>query len=459
MILIFGATGDLAKKKLLPALFTLYKKKKLVDTPIVAIGRRALTKDQFIDEMNLRELEERDAATFHTLTTNLSYHQVDFTDKNPISFVNNLHELDKKHQCNGRKLCYLATSYTLFGKILDFLNHAGLFDKVKTQIAFEKPFGFDKKSAKKLQKNIISRINEKNVYRVDHYLGKSMVDILLTLRRVNPMFSALWNAKHVDNVQLVLAEDFGIEGRGEYYDRAGAIRDVVQNHLLQMLALVSMELPANLNAESLRTEKVRVIKKLIAPKAKDIVQGQYAQYKQESDVSPDSKTETFLAFKTYIKTARWSQVPFYIKTGKYLDKKYSEINLVLKADKDQKQNIISIRLGPEQEGIAIQSYSHAPEQSALHPITLEYCHRCEFGPNTSEAYERIFLEMLKEDQTIFTRWDEIDASWSFIEKLIKNTKKTPLHIYARNSRGPLESNSLVNKDKREWVYVERKITI
>ncbi len=458
MILLFGATGDLAKKKLLPALFTLYKKKKLIDTPIVAIGRRQLTKQEYSEEMHLQELEKKDSAAFHIFLNNLHYHAVDIKDKNPISFINVVHDLDKKHQCQGRKIAYLATSYELFSTILDFLKNANLLDAQKTIIAFEKPFGFNQSSARKLQKDIAKRVHEKNVYRVDHYLAKNMVDNLLTLRLENPLFSNLWYSKSIDNVQIIAVENFGVEGRGEYYDQSGAIRDLVQNHLLQIIALVAMELPKTYEAEAIRNEKLAVLKKLQVPRAKEIVKGQYEQYTNDSTIKPNSQTETFVAFKTLINTPRWKNVPFYVKTGKYLDKKCSEINIVLKKNKDQKQNVISIRLGPDQEGIALQIVNKA-ESNKTRQVSLEYCHKCEFGPNTPEAYERIFSEILSEDQTLFPRSDEVDTSWKFTDKLIKVAKKTPLHVYKRNISDLQASKELLAKDKREWVYVERKITI
>lgn len=453
MILLFGGTGDLAKKKLLPALFTLSKKNKLIDAPIITIGRRALSKDQYKQEMGLNVLEEKDPSAFHTFFSNLYYISVDFKDTKPISFINLINSLDKKHQCKGNKMAYLATSYELFTSILKFLKNSTNLEGLS--LAFEKPFGFNLESSQKLQKDIEKIVPEKRIYRVDHYLGKDMVDNLLTIRLKNPMFSDLWDSKSIDNIQIVASENFGVEGREEYYDKSGAIKDFVQNHLLQLASLVAMDPPKKLEAESIRLEKIKALKKLIVPSSKDIVLGQYQGY---NEVLKDSKTETFVALKTGFNTKRWKNVPFYIKTGKYLQKKYSEINLVLKKSPNQDNNVISIRLGPEQEGIAI-SMTNKDEFEKTRRTTLEYCHRCEFGTNTPEAYERIFSEILNKNHSIFAHKDEITLSWKFTDALIKNSKKSSLSIYEKNISDIQTSTELLKKDKREWVSVERKITI
>lgn len=454
MILVFGGTGDLAKKKVMPALFALYKNKKLVDTPIIAIGRRALTREQYEEEMQLRELEKQDKATFHTFMSNLSYQAVDFKDTHPIAFINAIEHINKKYRCEGHVIAYLATSYELFTSILAFLDTCHLLDAKKTIIACEKPFGFDNASARKLQKALEKHVPEKNIYRIDHYLGKDMTNNLLPLR-ANPLFARIWNAQAIDNVQIVAAENFGSEGRGEYYDKAGAIRDFVQNHLLQLLALTAMELPTQFEAGAIQNAKRAVFKKLHVPTPKEIVRGQYDQYTADATIPPNSKTETFIAFKTYVQTLRWKNVPFYIKTGKYLNKKCSEIHLVLKKDAHQKQNVITIRIGPDQEGIAL--HAHLKDLTSAQkekPITLNY--RLE---ETHEAYEHIFSALLTQNHTLFPRWDEVEASWKFTDALSKNAGKTQLHIYKRNIADLEASRDLLKRDNREWVFTERKITI
>lgn len=459
-LLIFGATGDLAKKKLLPALFALYRKKRLVNTPIVAIGRRPMTKEAYLEEIGFKALEQKHKPTYDIMQSNLTYLAVNLEGKHPATLASHIKEIDTRYRCNGELVCYLATSHTLFTAILTLLKRARLLDKKKTRIAFEKPFGTSKKSAEQLDHTLHANLPESQIYRVDHYVGKSIVSMLETIRFNNPLFANIWKAPLVDHVQIVALEDFGIAGRGQYYDAEGATRDMVQNHLLQLVALTAMERPKKEGAEFIRNEKMRILKKMRAVAPDDIVRGQYDGYTQEENVARGSQTETFIAFKTSIATPRWKNVPFYIKTGKALDKKYSEINLILKAKKGETPNVISVRIGPDQEGIAILAYTkELATRNTLRPITLEYCHKCEFGPNTPEAYESILNDFIEGDKTIFTRSDELLASWKFTDNLIKNLRKTPLHMYKQGSRGPLEADRLLNKKGHAWTYFERKITI
>ncbi|MEK6858579.1 MAG: glucose-6-phosphate dehydrogenase [Nanoarchaeota archaeon] len=459
-LLIFGATGDLAKRKLLPAVFALYRKKRLVNTPIVAIGRRSMTKEEYLEETGFKTLEQKHKPTYDIVRSNLTYLAVNLEEKHPASLASHIKEIDKQYRCNDELVCYLATSHTLFTTILALLKRARLLDKKKTRVAFEKPFGTNKTSAEQLDRALHTQLPESQIYRVDHYLGKSIVSMLETIRFNNPLFANLWKAPLIDHVQIVALENFGIEARGHYYDAEGATRDMVQNHLLQLVALTAMERPKREEAEFLRNEKVNILKKLRMVAPEDIVRGQYESYTQEENVARNSQTETFIAFKTSITTPRWKNIPFYIKTGKALDKKYSEINIVLKAKKGETPNVISIRIGPDQEGIAILAYTkELATHNTLRPITLEYCHKCEFGPNTPEAYESIVHDFIEGDKTIFTRSDELLTSWKFTDNLIKNLQKTPLHVYKPGSRGPLEADRLLNKKGHAWTYFERKITI
>lgn len=459
-IIVFGATGDLAKKKIMPALFAMYRKKNLVNTPIVAIGRRAMTKDEYLSESGAIHFKNKNEDVYNIFASNLFYQQVEIEDKHPAGLKSILERVDREYHCNGEKIVYLAVSSELFAPILDLLKRAHALDRNKVKIAFEKPFGFDRVSAIKLNKEITRRVPEKQIYRVDHYLGKSMVDNLLAIRSFNPILTTLWNRENIDNIQVVAMEDFGIGERGDYYDRYGAVRDVVQNHLLQVLAITCMDPPKESSAEKVSATKLKILDKLRVPKTKDIVVGQYEGYLSEKNVSPNSKTETFAAFKSGINVPEWKNVPIYIKAGKFLNKSCSEINLVLKRGKNQKTNVISVRIGPEQEGIAILAYAKDyNENEKIRPITLEYCHKCEFGINTPESYERIISEMIAGNHRIFAGWKEVETSWKFIDRLIKNAKKSHLHKYAPKSSGPESADKLLNKDGREWVSFDRKITI
>lgn len=456
-ILIWGATGDLSRKKLLPALFELYRKREIRDTPVVCLGRKEFSKEEFLKEMDAHSLKAKDAKAYEEYTRNLYYKKIETTDSKELAaFVN---KVDKTHHCKGRMLAYLALPSELFKPVLDCMDRNGLVTK-KLLIAFEKPFGHDSLSAASLNREVTKRISEKQIYRVDHYVGKSLVNNILTLRFSNPLFQTIWDAKHIDNIQAVFSEDFGIGTRGEYYDSAGAIRDFIQNHALQIIALATMKKPAKYTSQMIKKEKTSILRTLEVPNKENTVIGQYESYLSEKNVKPHSKTETFVAFQTQIKKPEWKGVPIYVRTGKYLDKKCSEINIVLKRNKDQKQNIISIRLGPEQEGFAIRMHEDSPfGNHELKPITVEHCYKCEFGANTPEAYERLLTDMLAENQNLFISWEELKESWKFTDNLIKKANQTKLHQYNKGSTGPAVSNRLLSKQGREWVYVERKITI
>jgi len=455
-LLLFGSTGDLAKKKILPALFRLYAKKELVNSPILCIGRRSLTKDQFVAETNLSTLEQSNPSAYHVFLSNLYYLSADLREEYPASFASKIREIDQKYQCEGNAIAYLALSSDLFAQSVDFMIRVKM-DMSKVKIAFEKPFGHDLKSAEKLNQTLRKRISEKNIYRVDHYLGKELVDNILVLRKNNSLLSDVWSTSYIDNIQLVFSEDFGIEGRGEYYDKSGAIKDFIQNHALQVLSLATMDMPKMLSAESIRKEKLNVLKNLAIPAENDIVIGQYINYSSEEHIAKDSKTETFVAFKTQVKAPRWRKTPIYIKTGKFLNKKYSEINFILKS-KESSRNVISLRIQPE-EGIAIKCYVKNPSESKVIPATMEYCHRCVFGTNTAEAYEHILKRIFAEDKSIFLSWEEVRESWKFTDKLVSLAKKAKLHTYAKGSEGPKESQNLLEKYDHKWEYFDRNLTI
>lgn len=458
MIMLLGATGDLAKKKLIPALALLFKKKKLVNVPIVCIGRRELTKDQYLDLIEFTKLQSLSYEDTRRFKDSLYYVRLDLEKTSHDAFAHDISYIDQQYQCKGDKIMYFALSADLFSPTIKTLEQAKVFSgEGFKRIAFEKPFGFDLASAESLNKTLTRVFTEDQIYRVDHYLGKELVDNILTIRS-NYLFNTLWSAKHIDNVQIVISEDMGIEGRGEYYDKSGAIRDVIQNHALQMLSLISMELPKKADAYSIQKAKCDVLKKVTSVRAQDIILGQYKDYASDSHVS-NSQTETFAAFKTGINTPRWKNVPFYIKAGKYLDKRYTEINLVLKNHNSRGNNVISIRINP-QEGVAVQFDMKSAANNQLKPVAMEFCHRCEFGVNTPEAYERLFSEMIEGNHMLFPSWQEIRQSWIItdaVKKVITQTR-VPLHDYAKNANGPRESQDLLKKDKREWIYFERKLT-
>jgi glucose-6-phosphate 1-dehydrogenase len=471
MIIIFGATGDLTKRKLIPALYNLYSKNQLKNIPIVCIARKKITKDRFISTLNINQfIPKKNNKILKGFLKKLHYFSFNLEKDNDYKNLNNyLSKVKEIHRCSNNKIFYLALSPNLFKKSIDVIKSAKLL-KGNNKVVFEKPFGNNLQSAKDLNKKISSVFKERNIYRIDHYLGKELVQNILVFRFANPIYEQIWNNKFIDNVQITVSEKIGVETRGNYYDKYGAIKDMVQNHLLQILALAAMESPQSLDAKHIRNEKVKILSELQKPKPSDIVTAQYESgtldgkrvlaYKKELNIPRNSKTETFAAIKTFINNKRWKGTPFYLRTGKHLKSRFAEINLVLKDTScklfSKKElcdlpNVINFRIQPD-EGIAIKFNAKYPGyQIKLHPVTMEFCHHCEFGINSPEAYETLIHEILKGDQTLFTRWDGVEASWKFVDNIIKTIKnKTPLP-YKPGTYGPSQSDTLLKKDGKVWI--------
>lgn len=482
VIIIVGATGDLAKRKLIPALLRLYALDK-ISCPILCIGRRQLSDKDFVDILEIKKnvsSESKDiSGKLASFLNNLHYIPVDFSGNTTdwTELKRKIRELDSKHNCNGNRLFYLATPPNMFETFSEMAKASGILTgKGWKRIVFEKPFGYDLKSAKQLNAHVASIFKEEDIYRIDHYLGKELVQNIIVLRFANTIFEQIWNSRFIDHVQITAAEAIGIESRGEYYDSTGAIRDMLQSHMLQVLSFVAMECPKSMDADSIRDEKVRVFRKLKMPKPNDVVIGQYGKgiidgnevraYVEEKNVAPDSKTETFAAVKLYVKSRRWKNVPFYLRTAKRYKRRYAEVNLVLKDVETRLfqssaivlPNVISIRIQPD-EGIAIRfNYKQPGQKMHLSPVVMDFCHHCEFGMNTPEAYETLLHEIMLGDQTLFTRWDGLEETWTFTDKLMKIVKKKYKSppIYPAGSKGPDESQDMIIKDSRKWIYFERK---
>ena len=464
-IILFGATGDLAKRKLLPALAKMFENGQLNDMPIIATGRQELSTEEYLDEMDFKKICKGEH--LDQFKKQISYHSLPVDMKDAEKLYEIVSKADKKHNCKGNTLFYLSIASELFIPSLDMIEKSGLLKNGKNKIAFEKPFGHDLKSSENLNKEIMNHFKEEEVYRVDHYLGKELVENIIVFRFSNAIFEEVWNNKFVDNIQITLMEELGVINRGEYYDATGAIRDMVQNHMLQLLSLTTMEFPECIGPKCVRDEKLKVLKKIKIPKKEDIVVGQYEGYHSEKSVSPDSNTETFVAFKTEIKNKRWKGVPIYLRTGKSLEKKYSEINIILK-DVSHKlfaqpntlrdNNVISIRIEP-QDGLVIKFNAKKPEtREELYPVAMEFCHECEFGGNTPQAYETLLPEILKGNQTLFARSDEIRESWKFTDKLRNTIKNKKPIIYKKGSSGPKEADELLQKSKHHWIKIMRKFS-
>ena len=332
-LVIFGATGDLTKRKLIPALYKLYSRGKIKNNlPIVCVARKNFTKSQFIKSLEIKKFIKRlNEREFNQFCKHLYYFPLDFGNQNYSKLNSYLQKLEKTYKSQGNRLFYLATPHSLFPKVVDKLKQGSMLKgKGWKRVVFEKPFGHDLQSARKLNKHITSTFKENQIYRIDHYLGKELVQNILIFRFANTLFEHLWSNRFIDNVQVIIDEKLGVEKRGRYYDKAGAIRDMVQNHLLQILSLFAMEAPRSMHSDDVRAEKAKILSTLRKVKPSDLVIGQYSGYRSEKGVDKKSNTETFAALKTYIDNMRWKGVPFYLRTGKKLKNNYAEVNLILK---------------------------------------------------------------------------------------------------------------------------------
>jgi glucose-6-phosphate 1-dehydrogenase len=384
-------------------------------------------------------------------------------------------------QLKHNLLFYLATSPSQFGEVAEHLDNAGLLHKEDTpgwqRVVVEKPFGHDLASAVQLNSELTRFVHERQVFRIDHYLGKETVQNILMFRFANSIFERLWNRDMVDHVQITVSENLGVGQRGGYYEEAGALRDMVQNHLLQVMSLVAMEPPVSLDAEPIRDEKVKLLKSVRSLTEDDVVRqvvrGQYFAgtidgqlkpgYRQEPKVKPDSNTETFVAAKLFVDNWRWSGVPFYLRTGKYLPLSASEVriqfrptpNVLFAAQCRNKldQNALTLRLQPD-EGISLRFNGKVPGTStSVRPVRMSFSYNSEFGAYTPEAYERLLLEAMSGDATLFIRRDEVEAAWSIVDAIRKGWEGKPLsnrEFYAAGTWGPVAADDLLAQRGHTW---------
>lgn len=475
IIVIFGATGDLAKRKLFPSIYRLVQNGKIgEDFAVVGTGRRQWTNDVFRENVK-KSLGSNFSshADLDTFTSHFFYHPLDVTE--PSSYLGLealLHELEGHYKTGGNRIFYLAMAPDFFGTIANNLKTSGLKDAAGwTRLVIEKPFGHDLPSAEALNKEIRAVFDEEQIYRIDHYLGKEMVQNIEVIRFANGIFEHLWNNRFISNVQITSSESLGVEDRSRYYDNSGAVRDMVQNHMLQMVALLAMEPPINLTTEEIRSEKVKVLRALRQMEINDVddyfVRGQYGDgetgigYRKEAPQLSASKTETFVAGKIMIDNYRWAGVPFYIRTGKRMTKKSIKIvvefkdipmNLYYKNKQEKHPNLLVINIQPN-EGITL--YLNAKKAGAgtdVKPIKLAYNNNGINGINTPEAYEKLIYDCMIGDMTNFTHWNEVAQSWSFVDPILKlwESDQPDFPNYAAGSMGPLEADKLLEKDGFHW---------
>jgi glucose-6-phosphate 1-dehydrogenase len=487
-VVIFGASGDLTARKLIPALYHLALENALpAPYRIIGFARRDKTDDSFRAELRealgkFSRTKPVNEAVWTAFAKNLSYCQADIGDAAGYAKLKALIEAPGHEKLKTNLLFYLATNPSQFGEISQHLSEAGLLQKCETggcmqRLVVEKPFGHDLPSAQQLNAELIRHAHENQIFRIDHYLGKETVQNILTFRFSNGIFEHLWNRGTVDHVQITVAEKLGVGSRGGYYEESGAMRDMVQNHVLQVLSLIGMEPPVSLEAENVRDEKVKLLKSIrpmgAADFARQVVRGQYfagevdgearPAYRSEPRVNPKSNVETFVALKLWIDNWRWSGVPFYVRTGKNLPVSASEVrvqfkeapNILFAAQSAAKldPNSLTLRLQPN-EGITLRFNGKVPGAATeLRPVRMHFSYDSEFGAYTPEAYERLLLEAIASDATLFIRRDEVETAWSIVDGIRDSWADRPLtnrEFYLAGTWGPAAADELLAQDGHEW---------
>ena len=485
-VVIFGATGDLTHRKLIPALYNLAADGDLPSSlTVVGFARREKTDEQFRAELEdaAKKFSRQSVQDelWQSFASRIFYHRSEFGDPEGYkSLAARLDEIDAKYGTRGNRLFYLSVAPSEFEGILEKLKDFGLNKSPSggwSRAIVEKPFGYDLKTARELNTVVNNTFSEADTFRIDHFLGKETAQNIMVLRFANAIFEPLWNNRYIDHVQITASEPLGVEGRGPYYDNSGALRDMVQNHLLQLLCLTAMEPPTDLSADSVRDEKVKIVRSLRPlhgdDVARNVVRGQYEAgaingksvvgYREEDRVNPQSMTESFVALKVNIDNWRWADIPFYIRVGKRLPKGGTEIAvqfraapavLFNKSGSEVGANVLVIRIQPD-EGISLRMQAKIPGTALrIEPVKMDFQYGTSFGKASPEAYERLLLDAMSGDATLFARRDEVEQAWKFIDEIEhawhNSPNPPPLTHYPSGSWGPKEADELIERDGRTW---------
>jgi glucose-6-phosphate 1-dehydrogenase len=476
-IVIFGASGDLTHKKLFPALYSLAFRRLLPrNFAVLGVARTEGSDEEFREDMKSAVQEHgRDPFRddiWETLAEGMCYLDMDFGDDASWTKVTKkLADLDKNMGTGGNRVYYFAVPPSAIGTLVQEIGKRRSNDGWN-RLVIEKPFGYDLGSAQELNGLLAKEFDESEIFRIDHYLGKETVQNMLALRFANGIFEPVWNRQFIDHVQITVAESIGIENRAGYYEQAGVIRDVFQNHLLQLVALTAMEPPIDFSAESVRNEKVKVLRSLHTPGPKHVVRGQYGRgwiegedvpgYREEEGVAPDSITDTFIAAKLFVDNWRWADTPFYVRAGKRLARRETTIAIQFQraphppfeaiAGEGLRPNVLVVHIQPD-EGVSLSIGAKVPGAGmTIRPVHMDFLYGGTFRTGIPEAYERLILDVMLGDQTLFTRADEVNEEWSLVDAIVAfwRRDKPVFPNYEAGTWGPLASDELLHRDGRSW---------
>jgi glucose-6-phosphate 1-dehydrogenase len=493
VMVIFGASGDLTRRKLIPALYNLAKAHLLSPNfAIVGVAHSAFSNDEFRERLlsGVKEFTEGgdvDPEVWKWFSERMYYMTAEFDDKQTyVQLSQMLEKLDKDHETHGNYFFYLATASKFFGPIVEELSTNQLMDEKNRErwrrVIIEKPFGHDLESARALNKQLLQVVSEKQIYRIDHYLGKETVQNILAFRFANGIFEPIWNRRYIDHVQISVAETVGMEQRGGYYDQAGALRDMVPNHIMQLISLTAMEPPISFHADDVRDEQAKILHAIQPMTPEEVlrrtVRGQYGAgemdgqqvpgYRNEGDVPPDSRTETFVAMKLLIDNWRWADVPFYLRTGKRLPARHTHVVIqfrrapfVLFRDtpvENLMPNQLVLHIQPE-EGLSLRFAAKVPGTTMrLGAVDMNFEYADYFGKQPSTGYERLLHDCMIGDQTLFQRADMVEAGWCVVSPVLDVWKALPprdFPNYAAGTWGPKDADELLERDHRHWRNSEK----